>query len=1058
MNQQDNREIKKGPIAWMAGNSVAANLLMLILLVGGLLIGAQIKQEVFPEFSSDIVEVRVSYPGASPEEVERGIILAIEDAVQGLDGVDEIKSTAYEGSAKVSIEAIEGFDLRVLASDVESEVDAITTFPDEAEEPRINVASRKREVLNFVVYGPQKEAILREIAEEFRDDLLQDPSITQVELEGIRDFEIHVEVPQENLRRYNLTLSDIATRIRNVSVELPGGSLKTEGGEVLVRMKERRDLAVEYARIPIITLDDGSRVLLEDIAEIKEGFTESDTYGTFNGQPAVLVNVYRIGDQTPITVADAAKQRMTGFKAGLPRGVDIDLIRDRSDIYKERAELLLKNAYIGLALVFVFLALFLEIRLAFWVSLGIPISVLGSFLLLSPTDFSINMISMFGFIVTLGIVVDDAIVVGENIYYLRQQGASYFEAACRGAREIAMPVTFAVLTNIVAFMPLYFIPGIMGKIFKVIPMVVITVFAISLVESLFILPAHLGHQKPDKNSRGLFGWIVRQQQKFSAAFTRFISNYYGPFLAFALKRRYTAFSIGLALLIITGGYVFSGRMGMTLMPRTESNFAYVSATLPYGSAESRTAAVMNMLVDAANKIVEQNGGDQLSKGIFAIVSENVVTARVYLTPYDVRPMSTTDLTMAWRKEVGEIPGLENLSFESDRGGPGSGKSLTVELSHRNIPALNAAGYDLAARLAEFPKVKDIDDGSAQGKKQFDFQMKPEGERLGLTSQNVAIQVRHSFYGADALKLQRGRNEVTIVVRRPKNERISESSLEDMIVRLPAGGETMLRDVVTMDQGRAYTSIGRRDGRRTISVTADVFPRSQSNQVIAVLKEDVLPALQNKYPGLTYSFQGRQADQQESVDSLFNGLIMALMVIYAMLAIPFRSFAQPFIIMTCIPFGFVGVVAGHMIMGYSLSVMSLFGVVALSGVVVNDSLILIDFANRRKASGLPVFEAIHASGIHRFRPILLTTLTTFGGLAPMIFETSRQARFMIPMAISLGFGIVFATFITLVLVPTLYLIFEDFFAFFRSEEKEPEEKAIQDQEPDALGHAAGQPGN
>lgn len=1015
---------QKGAVAWMAGNSVASNLLMLVLLVGGLFMGSRVKQEVFPEFDLGIVNVSVAYPGASPEEVERGIVLAVEEALQGLEGVSEINSTAGEGSALVSVEALEGGNLQTLAREVESEIAGITSFPEEAEEPTVSVAARKREVISYAIYGRQTEAVLGEKAEELRDFLLQDPHITQVSLEGIRGYEIHVTVPQENLRRYGLTLSGVAALIRNASVELPGGTLDTDGGEILIRMRERKDLAREYVNVPIISDRDGSRLLLGEIAEISEGFSDSNEKAVFKGLPAVEVKVYRVGDQKPIQVADATKRRVAEFSEGLPDGISCELRRDLSDIYRQRAELLLKNGYMGLGLVFVCLAIFLEVRLAFWVSMGIPISMLGAFLVLPIADFSLNMVSMFAFIITLGIVVDDAIVVGENIFHHRKEGEPLLPAAIRGAREIALPVTFSVLTNMIAFLPLFFVPGTLGKIFRMIPVVVITVFAISLVESLLVLPAHLGHGKSSS------GWFARQQQRFSRGFTRFVSRFYGPLLSACLRHRYVTLAIGVAVLAVTAGYVMSGRMGMTLFPRVESDYAFASATLPYGTADNRVEAVQRRMVRAAEKVIAENGGEKLSRGTFARIKENAVSVRVMLTRPDSRPIGTAAFTSAWRKATGEIPGLESIMFQSDRGGPGSGSSLTVELSHRNIERLEAAGRDLAHELSLFPGVKDIDDGSARGKAQFDFTMTKEGERLGFNARDTALQVRHAFYGAEALRLQRGRNEVKVRVRLPEEERSSEHALSTLMLRTKDGVEAPLRHVVVMEQGRAYTRIKRRAGRRMLSVTGDVVPRARTGQVLDALKSEFLPELARRYPGLTWSFEGRQADMRKSVSALAQGFLMALVGIYALLAIPFRSFYQPLIIMACIPFGVVGVVVGHILMGYSLSIMSIFGLVALSGVVVNDSLILIDFANRRRASGKAVMAAIHESGVHRFRPIMLTTITTFGGLAPMIFETSRQARFLIPMALSLGFGIVFATLITLVLVPSLYLMFEDVAALLK----------------------------
>jgi len=1019
---------KKGVIAWMAGHSVTANLLMLVLLVGGFFFGYRIKKEVFPYFELDQVQITVPYPGASPQEVERGIILAIEEAVQGLEGVDEVRASAREGVGTVTVEMIEGENLQRLGQDIQNEVDRITSFPEEAEEPQVVIVSRKRYVVSLALYGDQSETVLREYAEYLRDRLLQDPNITQVELVGVRNYEISVEISQKSLRTYNLTLEEVAQRISRTSIELPGGAVKTPGGDILVRVKERKDYGHEFGKIPIITANDGTQVLLEDIADIKDGFEETDNAATYNGKPTVMIDVYRVGDQTPVSVSNAAKQVVEAVNQELPPGLSVVLRNDRSDIYRQRMGLLVKNGCMGLVLVFVLLALFLEIRLAFWVALGIPISFLGSLLVLPAMGVSINMVSMFAFIVTLGIVVDDAIVVGENVYHHQQRGMPWFNAAVSGTKEIAMPVTISVLTNMIAFAPLFFVPGILGKVFRQIPVVVIIVFAISLIECFLILPAHVGHQKALR--QGFFGWMHAWQQRFSNAFVRFVNRRYGTFLGLALRWRYVTTSLGIAVLMISVGYVKSGRLGFELFPKVESDYALVTVTLPFGTAFQKTEKVQQILVKAAQEVVAENGGKTLMEGIFANIDDNTAEVRIYLTPPDKRPVSTAQITERWRERVGVIPGLESILFESDAGGPGRGAAMSVELSHKDIGLLEKAAADVAEALSFYPNVKDIDDGFAPGKQQIDFQIKPEARSLGLRSREVARQVRHAYYGAEALRQQRGRNEVKVMVRLPKGERISEYNLEEMILRTPAGNEIPLRSAVTINRGRAYTDINRRNGRRIVTVEADVQPRSKAGQVLESLTSETLLALQEKYPGLTYSFEGRQADRRESVDSLMRGLLVALMVIFAMLAVPLNSYIQPIIIMAAIPFGIIGAVIGHLIMGYSLSVLSMFGVVALSGVVVNDSLVLIDFANRKERAGMGRRDAVHQAGIHRFRPIILTTLTTFGGLSPMIFETSRQARFLIPMALSLGFGILFATMITLVLVPSLYLIVEDIRQLFR----------------------------
>jgi len=1021
---QRREPVTRGPIAWMAGNSVAANLLMLIFLVGGLIYADRIKKEVFPDFELDLITIRVPYPGASPEEVARGVVLAVEEAVQGLDGIKTITASANEGSGTVTVEIIEGKSIERLVRDIQAEVDRINSFPEEAEDPQVTIARRKRYVVSLALYGAQDERVLRETAEQVRDRLLQSPQITQVELSGVRDYEIEIAVPQAQLRAYGLSLDQIARTIRRAAVELPGGAIKTEGGDVLVRMKERRDFGHEFGRIPIITSNEGTELLLSDIARITDGFEDADSSATYNGFPAILIEVYRVGDQTPVAVSEAVREKRIEINADLPPGLFLDARNDRSDIYRQRMNLMLRNGYLGLALVFILLAIFLELRLAFWVSLGIPISILGSLFFIPTAGVSINIISMFAFIITLGIVVDDAIVAGENMFHHHQRGASWPKAAVDGTREIATPVTFSVLTNLVAFAPLFFVSGFMGKIFRQIPVVVIAVFAVSLVESLLILPAHIGHQRRSAPTTGLFGWLFNRQHRISSWFSRMVRTCYGPLLDGVLKNRYVVVSLGIALLLVTIGYVRSGRMGFELFPKVESDYAVVTATLPYGTAVQKTAAVQRRLVASAKQVAARNGGEKLVEGIFARIDGNETTVRIYLTPPDVRPISTAKVTALWRAGVGSITGLESLKFESDAGGPGRGAAISVALSHRNADILARASAELADALGYFPNVTDIDDGYVPGKRQIDFKIRPEARSLGLRSQDVGRLVRHAYYGAEALRQQRGRNEVRVMVRLPKSERISEQQLEDMVLWTPAGTEIPLMEAVNVKQGRAYTTIKRRNGRRVVTVTADSLLRSQAGQVIRSLSEETLPALQAQYPGLTYSFEGRQADRRESMQSLTRGLMVALLVIYAMLAVPFNSFIQPMIIMMVIPFGIVGAVIGHLIMGYSLSLMSMFGVVALSGVVINDSLVLIDFANRQRRQGLDRHDAIHTSGINRFRPILLTTLTTFGGLTPMIFETSRQARFLIPMALSLGFGILFATLITLLLVPCLYLIIED----------------------------------
>ena len=1012
-----------GAIAWMASNHVTANIMMLVLLIGGLFMTTRIKQEVFPEFSLDLVTITVAYPGASPEEVESGIVLALEEAVRGVAEIKRVQATASEGMAMVTVELHAGADGQQAYQEIDQEVARIVTLPKEAEEPQVRLQTMRRLVRNLVIYGDVGEHALRELGEEARDILLQSPEITQVDVAGVRDMEIHIEISQETLRTYGLSLDGVAQTIAAAALEVPGGSVQTESGEILLRVKERRDWAREFARLPVVTTATGAVVRLSDIATVSEGFEDSNVEQRYDGLPCVDVEVYRVGAQTPIGVSAEVDRVLLDIEEILPPGVEVASTINRSENYEQRLRLLLKNAFLGLVLVLVVLGLFLNMRLAFWVTMGIPVSFLGGLLLMPVIGVTINMITMFAFIIALGIVVDDAIVAGENIYEYRRRGMGFLQAAIQGTREVAVPISFSILTNIVAFLPLAFIPGFMGKIFLSIPMVVVTVFIISWVEALFILPAHLAHGNSGAHT-GLEGRINRVQQRVAAGLELFIKGRYSRFLHRIIRNRRVTVALGLVLLMLVLSYVFSGRMGMILMPKVESDRAVVTAVLPYGVPLERAREVRGLLEEAAGRVIDEHGGDRLSEGIKGRVNENTIEVTVFLTDPDERPMNTFRFTSLWREEAGQIPGLEMLRFEADRGGPGAGAALTVELSHRDVETLNLASSDLARRLAEFTYTKDIDDGYSPGKEQMDFQIRIEGQALGLTASSVARQVRSSFYGAQALRQQRGRNEVKVLVRLPEAARSREADIEKLLVQTPAGTWVPLLEVADVDRGRAYTSISRRDGRRTVQVTSGVEPFDQTSVVQASLEASVLPSLVEDYPGLSYSFEGFQADIKESMSALISGFALAMIISYALLSIPFRSYTQPLVVMMAIPFGIVGAVLGHLLMGYSMSIISLMGIIALSGVVVNDSLILITYANKLRGEGLSAEEAIHKAGVRRFRPILLTTMTTYGGLAPMIFETSRQARFMIPMAISLGYGIVFATLITLVLVPSLYLLVED----------------------------------
>ncbi len=1032
----DQTSSRSGLISWMADHTVAANMVMVIFILGGLLVSTQIKQEVFPEFKSEIILCTVPYPGASPEEVEQGIILSIEDVVRGLDGVKEVTSTAYESMAQVRFTLVNGVNANSVLQDVINEIDRIRSFPELAERPVISLVDIRSHVLSVMVHGDLEEQILRDVAGRIRDDLMQRPGVTLVELDTARPREIAIEVPQRHLRAFSLTLDRIASEIREAAIELPGGGVKTPSGEVLLRTQERRDFGWEYAELPLVSTPDGSTITVGDIATITDGFAETDEEAYFNRRRAVQVKVFRVGTETPQSVSESVHTYLEELGLELPDGIGLTVWEDWAEMYRDRMSLLLKNAFLGLILVLLLLGLFLDLKLAFWVTVGLCVSIIGSFLFLPLAGASINMISLFAFIVTLGIVVDDAVVAGEIIYQKREQGLPLLQAAIAGAREIAGPITFAVLTNIAAFLPFFFLPGVMGNFVRQIPSVVVAVFAVSLIESLFVLPAHLAHTRA---STGVWEILDRPRRWLSKKMTSFIQDRYQPFLRSALANRWLTVGVGVALLILTAGIVAGGHVPFTSFPSVDSDIVRVEATLPYGVSLDDSRMVLDSLQQAVDVSVEQLGSKSVLRGIYGYIGSfsigqgpgvrgssgsHKVGAFVWLEPSDQRNFSGVDFANAWRAAIGTIPGVASLTVSAETG-PDPGDPIDIQLSHQSRPVLEAAARDLADALTRFEGVLDIDDGVSLGKPQLNFRITPEAHSLGLNATDVAGQVRGAFYGVEALRQQRGRDEVKVMVRLPAAERRSAFTVEHLILLTEQGGEIPLAEAADVEPGRSYTEIKRHKGRRIVAVTAEVDAQiANANRIIGELTVNDLAALTRKYPGLTYSLEGEQASQRETLVAMAIGLPLALLMIYGLLAIPFRSYVQPLIVMLGIPFGFIGALIGHLLLGYGLSLISLFGMVALAGVMVNDSLVLIATTNRiHEEQGIPLSEAVIHGAMNRFRPIVLTSLTTFFGLAPMMFETAMQARFLIPMAISLGFGILFGTVVILVIVPCVYFIVE-----------------------------------
>lgn len=1025
----------------MAGNRVAANLLMFFFLAGGLLLGLHIKQEVFPEVELNVVNIIVPYPGASPVDVEEGIVLAVEEAVRGVDGVQQIIATAAEGMARITAELFTDTNQDRALNDIKSAVDRITSFPRDAEEPVISIPTNRREVVSLILYGNLTGKQLKEVSEKVRSDLLLDRRINEVEISGLPPPEISIEIPQRQLRRYGLTLEEVAAAARNASIDLPGGGIKTSAGEILIRTTEKRDTGDEFADITVIGRKNGVRLTLGELGTVVDGFRDEPQQAYFNGKLAARVRVYRTGDQTPLEVSRAVREYLerTEPQSGVLRFASWN---DRAEIYWDRIGLLLKNGAMGLTLVLLILGLFLEPRLAFWVTLGMVISFMGAFLAMAAFDVSINMISLFAFILALGIVVDDAIVVGESVYYQRRGQGGSLEASVRGAREVAMPVTFAVLTTVTAFFPLLMVSGVIGKFFRNIPLVVIPILLVSLVESFFILPAHLAHSGR-KAAWGAVAWLESKQKRFSEALTGFIENRYGPAADRMLRYRYLTLSVSLALLIISFGLVAGGRISFVFLPKIESDTVSAVIELPFGAVEQETFAVTETVTAAARRVLEgyrEEGRGRLDEGIYTQIGglgedmggttvgraggAHLAEVTVALIPAGKRQVSAAAFSEAWRREIDEIPGVERLAFQYSVGPP-AGAKISLVLTHEDRDLLRQAAERLAAKLDTYEGVFDIDDGFETGKEQLNITLKPGARSYGITERDLAFQLRSSFFGAEAVRQQRGRDELRIYARLPRGEERTEYAVEKLLIRTPEGGEIPLEQAAFIQRGASFTEIERRNGRRAVEVTADVDSRIvTAGEISRDLEMNFLSVLRADFPGLDYEPGGEQEERQEAMASLATGMQLAAIVMFSLLAVAFRSYIQPLIVMLAIPFGAIGAVAGHLLLGYDLSIMSLFGLVALSGVVVNDSLVLVAAVNAYREKGRDVHDAVLEGSKRRFRPILLTSLTTFFGLAPIIFETSVQARFLIPMALSLGFGVLFVTLITLVIVPACYLMVED----------------------------------
>ncbi len=1057
------------PISWFVRNPVATNLLMMIFIASGVVSYMNLNQEEFPDIEFGVIQVSVAYLGATPAEAESAICLRIEEALEGAENIERLTSTAREGGCDATVELTSGADLNRVLNDVKGKIDAITTFPTQTERPIVRAFTASGNVMTIALYGNTNDRNLKAVAEGVRNDILDLDGISTVNIEYIRPFEISIEVSEFTLRQYGLTLDQIARAIDNASLDMPGGTLRTESGEILLRTKGQVYSGAEYQDIIVQSYPDGTQLRLGDIATVNDGFAEGYLDARLNGVNAAIIDVLRVGDEDIVYSAQQVRAWMRGAELDLPEGMRLQVVTDSAVATQDRITTVAGNAYTGLLLVLLILALFLRFKLAIWVAAGIPIAIAGALSLFPSVGLTISSLTVMGFILVLGIIVDDAIVVGERIHTFERKGLSGEEAAIEGTVEVSVPVIFGVMTTIAAFLPILLLDGQMGAFFNAIGAVVVFCLMASLVESQLILPGHIAHRKVT----GYFGEGTRLvtawqsfQGKLADGMEYFADNYYRRALNKVLRYRYAAWAAATGVIIITFALLMSGRVIFQFMPSVEGDVIWGTVQMPAGVPIEITeraigqleAAAIELSAELDRELVDLKASGAAPESTARVVdsvltviggraprggpgggggggsgSSEVAEVVMYLTPFFERgEISSAYIRDRWREKVGSIPDALELTFVSDSFS--AGDAINFRLEGRDENNLKLASTQLREELGRYPGVFDITDSFRAGKQEVQIQILERGKVLGLTLNDIATQVRQAFYGAEAQRIQRGSDDVRVMVRYPEDERQSLGNLEELLIRTPSGAEVPFLSVADFSLGSSYSSINRQDGRRIITVRADidrtvVKPEEIRREVIAKYRDQWASELD-----VNMALGGEGEQQMESISQLFSTFPLAMMVIFALLAIPLKSYTQPLIIMSVIPFGAIGAICGHFIMGADLVFFSLLGIIALSGVVVNASLVLVVSINRLQEEGMGMVESVSKAGMMRFRPIILTSVTTFIGLVPLMVTANPATFFVIPMAISLAYGVLFATIITLFLVPSLYLILHDFVGHTDSREE------------------------
>ena len=1042
MSQPDNDptdEKQTGIISWFVNNAVAANLLMVSILVAGIFSYQNLNKKMFPEFNPNTIQVSVAHLGAAPEEVEQGVILKIEEALEDISGIKRITSSAREGFGSVTIEVLSGYSLPEKLDEVKMQVDSITTFPEQIEKPLIIKQEFKGQVLWLSVSGDMDRRSRQIMAQNIRDDIMALPGVNHAQIMGSRPYEISIEVTEHKLQKYQLTFDQITQAIRRSSVDMPGGTIKSQAGDILIRTQGQAYTGNEYGAIVLRTAADGTRLLLSDIAVIVDGFVEQEDFATFDGQNTISIMVQSTGNQNDLEIAEEVKKYVETKSSQLPQGAKLTVWGDTSVYLSARLDMMINNLLLGSVLVFLVLALFLRIRIAFWVMIGIPISFFGAFALMplfGDWSVSINLLSLFAFIMVLGIVVDDAIVIGESAYSEIQRDGHSSENIIRGTMRVAMPATFGVLTTIAAFLPLLAIDASFAAFFRSIALVVSFCLFFSLIESKWILPAHLAHMKYIPLTLENSNWFEKIQMRFKDKLDYFIHNNYKNTLEKALIARYNTMAYFIAILILAISLVVGSLVKVEVFPNIPSDFIQGSITLVDGSAAEQRNSAIEQVMQAADDVAKDNlfNGVSFIKHSMVFTGGNTrATFVLELTKSESRELDAYDIEKLWRNKIGEIPGTKELRFFAGTNA-GGGAAIEFQLTGKNDLELEAAAQQLQQKLKVYDGVYDIRNSFSRGSQEIKLSIRPEAEVLGLTLTDLAKQVRQAFYGDQAQRIQRGSDELKVMVRYPLEHRLSISDLEDMWIRTPSGEQVPFYQVADISIGQGFSAITRINRKRSINIYADIdSEKIESRVVVDEMNEDIIPTILANYPSVNYGTEGASKDQADFINQLGIAAIGALFLIYGLIAIPTKSYVQPLVIMSVIPFGIIGAIVGHWLLGKTINMMSMFGFIALTGVVVNDSLIMVDFINKAKGSGMKIIDIVMQAGTQRFRAILLTSLTTFFGILPLYFETSLQAQFIIPMAISLGFGIIFATVITLFLIPALYLIKDDIHNLLKKKE-------------------------